>query len=713
MADVERLLVQEDQHHIGRKIAFYQKCLVEMPDEAIVGQNARVTLEVARVSQSGKNVYRALPAPPIPSERWQDLGDGTAARQALETDWLGVTRDVGDPEVRPLGTRETSPSFSRFDTTVLWGTSLADSFVEKAKINLVLFEAEKVEFGAIVWRKTGEREEKDSPTLEPVGKVEFTRLQNDPARFNAAYSPDWMILCRVHFGGTWLEENIRWADLPAFLRAEIEGFYLLCSCGRWRYDRQNPDGYSKCEECRKVEVCVRCGEQKKATLVGSRLICEACQPYEEAEQWIREEIGDTGIAKIVAEAEKLLRGQAVSQELGERLLAATLEQTGWERTQTVEKWNGYHWYHFAEDGVWGSKLASTAIELLSHLDEASGNGLVELVAWIAQGCGRPPRNIPDFYLWTQVEGKKFPVAEFDGRTEKDLCQYIQELADLIQSGKPALAEWLRESEAARLAKREHARVLAAHLSEQYSVCPLCGQKIELSDRGGQCDCLCYGYPDGFEWEYDDDGNEIVMLLKRTTADGAEVVRCEADHGYKRRGQYQSVVRVVVAENPPPLSKQTKFVVKEFVDEAERERREQAARERRWQEDWTAACQQVESGQLLELSFRKGRHPKTGEEQWKAGSRKVKYLLDRWCSHTPVEGLVYFCSLGKNLVNASQFELWTVHICPPYPEEAPEGFEAEAAEAADGEAEPEVGVEEDKGPVDPEALKALRAKFGGR
>lgn len=719
MADIERLLVQEDQHHVGRKIAFYQKCLVEMPDEAIIGQNARVTLEVARTSQSGKTVYRAWPAPPIPSERWQDLGDGTASRQALETDWLGETSEVGTPEVRQLATREGTAKVRR-DQQVVWGLDFGSTQVETTEVRVIPIETEKVVNNNLTWSKTGEREEPQPPKVYPAKSVELnTGCEWYRSRFDAMYSTEVSVLVDFQYQqedagvvSFSLSTNVlKWGNMPQWWRDEQEARWPLCSCGRKRYDAQNPDGYSKCEECRKEEVCVRCGQQKKATLVGGRLICEACQPYEEAEQWIHSEITTEGIQAIVSESEKLLRGQAVPQELGEKLLAATLEQTGWERSQTIEKWNGYHWYYFTEDGVWGSKLAPTAIELLSHLDEATGNGLVELVAWIAQGCGRPPRNIPDFYLWTQVEGKNFPVAEFDGRTEKDLCQYVQELANRISAGEPMLGVWLRESEGARLARVEHARILSAHLREHYSSCPICSHSISETES-----CLCVDaneLPAGFEWEYDENGWEKSQVLRQTTYSGQEIARIEAIAGRRRNS---SIVQVVVNQNPPQISDASQLKCVDFnwwVDETERARRERAKRKRQWQEKWAASCQQVESGQLLGLSFRKGRHPKTGEEQWEAGSRKVKYLLDRWCHHLPVEGLVYFCSLGKQLVNTGQFELWTVHIVPPYPEEAPEGFKPEAAEASDGEAEPAVVVEEDKGSVDPGALAALRAKFGGR
>lgn len=693
----------------GEAIGSHGRSIVFLPKGVEPGQSVRVELHEIREDGRGRMMYRAVPDGDLAGEIWRDNDDGTATQVLTSTDWLGKTSEVGEVKKRQLATREGMASIRR-DQRVVWGSDLASTQVEVTEVRVIPIETEQVWNEQLVWQKSGEREEKDSPISEPVGKVEFTRLQSDSARLNAAYSPDWTIFCRVHYGETWLEENVRWVDLPAFLQAEIEEMFPLCSCGRKRYDAQNPDGYSKCEECRKEEVCARCGQQKKATLVSGRPICNDCQPYEEAEQWIRDEIGDTGIVKIVAEAEKLLAGQAVPQELGERLLAATFEQAGWERTQTIEKWNGYHWYHFAEDGVWGSKLAPGAIELLSHLGDASGNGLVELVAWIAQRCGKPLN--PDYYLWTQVEGKSgFKVAQFDDMTEKDLCQYVQELANRIQAGQPVLGVWLRESETARLAKFEHARLVAAHLAKHYSNCPICDHSISQSES-----CVCVDADEltaGFEWEYDENGWEKSQVLRQTTHSGQEIARIEAIPGRRRNS---SIVQVVVDQQPSQISDASQLMVTDFnwrVDEAERARRERAKRERQWQEEWAASCQQVESGQFLELSFRKGqfrrKDKETGavevEDQWEAKHGNVKYIVDRWCQHQPQEGLVYFCGLGKQLVNSGQFELWTVHIVPPYPEEVPEDWSASEEEV---EAKPE--VQPNEGGVSADALEALRAKF---
>jgi len=97
---------------------------------------------------------------------------------------------------------------------------------------------------------------------------------------------------------------------------------------------------------------------------------------------------------------------------------------------------------------------------------------------------------------------------------------------------------------------------------------------------------------------------------------------------------------------------------------------QAKTRERYESDRQYAEEQVSNGYWLELSFRKGRHPKTGETQWEAGSKHVKFVLDRNSAREPVEGKAYYASIRRELVTTSTFQLSLVRLEPPYPEDEP-------------------------------------------
>ena len=173
---------------------------------------------------------------------------------------------------------------------------------------------------------------------------------------------------------------------------------------------------------------------------------------EEAEQEVEHFFCPEGRAAIAAQAGKIRAGQAIPQEAGLMILRATMDHISseWDRNHFLDKWKTYLWFYFCEDAVYGTKLAPTALQLLEYLPHASGDGLIEMACWIAQGPD-VYRNVTDYYVETQVEGHTFSPGEFDNRTGKVLGNLLDSLGEEAVAGKMAIAKRLRGAEADRIA----------------------------------------------------------------------------------------------------------------------------------------------------------------------------------------------------------------------------------------------------------------------
>ena len=337
----------------------------------------------------------------------------------------------------------------------------------------------------------------------------------------------------IHFqvegGEKYLTQSLVWGGIPSWLQAELSARYPVCSCGRRRCDIQVSDGYGKCELCRNEETCERCGKQAKITVVGGKLVCENCQPYEEQEQLIASQLTMEYRQKIAEEAKRLLRGQPLDAETGFIVVKAGLGHisSDYARRRVFRRYEGYRWYYFTDEGVFGTKFEPAALKVLQYLPQATSNSLVELVAWVAGG---PKPSGSDFYLRTQVEGQEV----LPQLTENLLKQVVVKL----EADQPVLADWLRWSEAERLAAlealakaeaeltgyewgskvysllsearqalqseeqdyklalekiaeafAEHKRqkVLEDLLAREYSSCPVCGKEWDFREESHYCD----------------------------------------------------------------------------------------------------------------------------------------------------------------------------------------------------------------------------------
>lgn len=521
----------------GQVIASYGRSIVFLPKGVQPGQQVRVRLiEIeGKKDARGRVMYRAELAPVEYTERWKDNGDGTASRVKIAIDWQLVENEVEVIETRELKKEEKFYPLSgqRSEFSLEWGKDLGSSFVKKILVKTFSLEEETVKDGKIVWTKKGEREERGQPVQCPVNRVEAVGGEWYRNRFNTTYEPPWSLELRVHFQvegeEKYITQTTTWGEIPAWLQAEISTRYPVCSCGRQRRDVEVPDGYDKCELCRAQETCERCGKQAKIAVIHGKMVCDACQPYEEQEQLIANHLTMAHRQAIADEARKLLQGQALEAELGFQVLKAGLGHItySYTRDRILRRYEGYRWYYFTGEGVFGTKFEPTALQVLQFLPQATDNAFVEMVVWVVEG---PKPSGPDFYLRTQVyseSGVSLPQI-----TEDQLKQVVANL----EAGQRVLAYRLRDSEADRLAaleafrqakdlasfsnskvrklyerarqaleteeqnysaalkalqevlaERERQKVLEDLLVQEYSSCPVCGKEWDFREEDHYCE----------------------------------------------------------------------------------------------------------------------------------------------------------------------------------------------------------------------------------
>ena len=515
--------------------------IVFLPKGAQPGQEVRVTLEPIREDKRGRMMYRGRPAPVTYTERWQDRGDGTASKVTVQTDWLG-NEQVWDEgaETRKLERRD-GRTRTQSNYFLVWGSDLATTVLEDRQVRLVTEEAEEVRNGEVVWVKTGEREEPLPVVTYPPTRLgtyfqywEPTRLEY-PAHLKLSVQVFYMKPRATEPGEyeTFESVGFEWEALPGWFRAEVEARYPVCSCGRQRRDAEVADGYTKCELCRAEDTCERCGKQPtRVTVVAGQLVCTACKPYGEQEELISSHLSAEQRQAIAEEAGRLQAGQALGTEAGMAVLEAGLGHVSFahDRRTLTNRWGGYQWYFFTDEGVHGSKFAPAALMVLQALPQAAGNGLVELVSWLSGQLKATSTN--DHYLWTQVNGETGVTPTV---TETSLRQIVAKL----KAGEPVLADWLRQPEVARvealaayqraaeaklheepwepvgrlfdkatkalqgteqdyavaLAVLEDAfvaakrlRILDELLVREYTTCPVCGEDLDFHERGGSHYC---------------------------------------------------------------------------------------------------------------------------------------------------------------------------------------------------------------------------------
>lgn len=433
----------EEGNKPGQPIGSYRRHIVFLPAKAPVGKEVKVKLtDTGRKDRNERAIYRGVPAPPEEVFRYKDNGDSTLTISLVTRDWLG-SETVGVEEKRPFALRESAPQ-SRRSPSLHWGTDLASSLVEETEVLDFFQEVEYLTSGRIDWKRTGQRRtETGSSIMHPLIEILVRGCEWDNKKLSAVWEDSWRVNVRACYDPksvaieTFSEYALTWGEFPAWFRAEQEVLYPLCSCGRQRRDvKAVNDGYGKCELCRVEENCERCGKQTKVAAINGHLVCDNCKPYEETEQLIVKSLSMTEKERIATEAKKLLAGQAMLGSDGEVVLRATADHitSDWRKDSFLRKCVGYGWHYFCDEGIYGTKLASAALQILQFLPQASGNGLVEMVMWLVGGP-KPWDSDRDFYLRTQVNGESGVTPAI---TEDQLKQL-------------KIAEFLRGSEANRIA----------------------------------------------------------------------------------------------------------------------------------------------------------------------------------------------------------------------------------------------------------------------
>ncbi len=409
----------------GEVIASHEGSIVFLPQGILPNYKVRVVLEPIKADSRGKMMYRGVPAPSKTTTKWKDNRDGTIILVIISVDWLGKTSESDGDEIRVLQKRDGVPS-TKSSFQAVWGSDQATSYVEERSIRVVPLEEEKVEDGQIVWQKTGERDEPLLTISYPVIKIGDINEQVAYQGLEEIRWEDWTFETKpkVSYMKDGQEQSLthvsKWVDLPVFVQAHLQKDWPICGCGRARVctvDRSGIkwDGYPRCSQCRAEESCARCGQQKPVSQQpDGLLICSDCKPLEDMEQLAKQVLGPEGLTTHAELANLLLSGQAVEGKAGEIILMGwtdhVSESDGWNnpRKQVLDRMLGYAWYYFTPQGVYGSKLPVVALKILQYLDQAEGNALVELVAWLSKEQHSVQLD-SDYFIKTQVKGEQIKI----------------------------------------------------------------------------------------------------------------------------------------------------------------------------------------------------------------------------------------------------------------------------------------------------------------
>ena len=457
------LLVQEGNKP-GQPIGSYtvgkrMHHLVFLPSNAPVGKEVRVRLvDTGRKDIRGNALYRGVPVQIEYSNRWKDNGDGTGSKVTIAKNWLLQEWEEGECEKKELVANSPRPDRATkiVRHKVDFGTSLATATVlEETVVSTPLMDERvgNTQPGGLIWVEIGKSEVVEKSDLFAIFRLCEVNSQlrhfraGEPLRL--VWGDDWSFQVGVLFTRVGSEaganESFKWRELPAWVQAQFQADWPICSCGRERVvlaQGLKTDEYPKCSKCRSEAHCDRCnkaGSIERLSFLSGRLVCQSCLPYEKADQLISQQCTPAHKAKVIADAEKLLLGQAMPAELGFLVLKSGLGHVaeGWNKEQILNRWKGYQWYYLTDEGIYGSKFSPATLQIFRFISQATGNGLVEMVAWLAGGQKVDPSR--DFFTKTQVKGEN-GVA-------------LPQIEDVIQkfvAGSAVLADRLRGSEKSRL-----------------------------------------------------------------------------------------------------------------------------------------------------------------------------------------------------------------------------------------------------------------------
>jgi len=454
------LLVEEGNKGPGSPIATHcpsrrERYLVFMPSRAPVGQKVRVRLtEVGKTDTRGSKLYRGEAAPAVYEDRWKDNGDGTASRVTVSIDWLLHEKEEGECERKTLGKDSPRPDrairANRY--TIDLSTSLAMATVLEETVVTTPLVSERVDNtvqGGLIWAETGKSEIVEKSDIFAVSRVCDTNRQLRLDQLvQVGWDAEWPMSLAIYFTKAGSETNVnesaKWSKLPAWVQTVVQACWPVCSCRRERVvlaQGHKTDEYPKCSKCRSEAHCDRCskaGSTEKLSFLSGRLVCQSCLPYEKAEQHINQHCTQAHKAKVIADAEILLLGQVMPAELGFLVLKSGLGHVaeGWNKEQILSRWKGYQWYYLTDEGIYGSKFSPATLQIFQFVSQATGNGLVEMMAWLSGG--QKVDLDRDFFIKTQVKGENATLPQ------------VEDIVQKLVGGSNALGDRLRDSEKSRL-----------------------------------------------------------------------------------------------------------------------------------------------------------------------------------------------------------------------------------------------------------------------
>jgi len=429
--------------------------LVFLPSDAPVGKKVRVRLiPIGKNDTRGNPLYTGVPACVEYADRWKDNGDGTVSKVTFATNWLLQEWEEGEGERKTLGKDSPRPERATKSTrhTIDFNTSLAMATVLEETVVTTPLMSERVDNtvpGGLLWVETGKSEAIEKSDIFAVSRVATGSNWGREKVLLPVWEIGWLVEATVYFvkdgSETSVTESTSFGKLTAWVQA-IHGMKLpLCSCKRERVATLghpfSVDDYPQCAKCRSEAHCDRCGKAgstEKLSFLSGRLVCQSCLPYEKAEQLINQQLTDAHKAKVVAGAENLLLGQAMFAELGFLVLKSGLGHIaeGCGKEQILSRWNGYQWYYFTDEGIYGSKFSPATLQIFRFFGQATGNGLVEMMAWLSGG--QKVDSDRDFFIKTQVKGEVASLPQ------------VEEIVQKLVGGSNVLADWLRGSEQSRL-----------------------------------------------------------------------------------------------------------------------------------------------------------------------------------------------------------------------------------------------------------------------
>ncbi|MCD6232984.1 hypothetical protein J7J81_01190 [bacterium] len=715
---------------------------------------------------------RAIPAGPKYREQITETEDtDTVEISTVRIEYDGTEKSLGSREVK-LETREVPEERQEYKVVL----SEAGVKVQIIKKKFLCEEKQKVKYNkdGLEWSRTGKEKLVSKEIVAEENPLEWNCYRYDGSEFynhrlDPVWDPGWVIrisaLLKSGWNEKWVETETTLEKLPKVVRTQIEEWFPLCKCGRQRYESKGKD--KRCNLCRQEEKCEGCGKAgtyPTVSPISGRKLCYKCLSQEKREKAISL-LTPEELKQIRNEAKELLSGKWQSRNswrMGKDILpeiASLPEEARWK----IEDRPDWEWFYVTKDGfLYGSKLAPQKLEKISQMktqkEVATGIGLILYPFSADEYQLLEEEKIRE--LKVQV-GEETVLVELIRQPERlkmeaekklsNLQKFLEEVEDntfLKYKEKENIQNFIRKSEAALrkenfkkalelvnegsektkglqklLEKRaECTRKVEQAIAKHYSHCPLCGKEMDDGECRASHELERIEFP-----EYDEEGYpiEAAVLSQIVTDTGKVVAELRCSCGSRRREVGEIYLLTDYDLDDSRWTEGEIFDSLEFKDfkrilnpeavKLKRTERELEQAQREYEEDIKIAQQQG----YIRLRFSKGKHPKTGEDQWEAitkdGKLTVKYIVDRWGSQ-PVEGKMYYCSLGRELISGSRFKLVIVHLEPPFPEEAERirGLEQKLEEAkkkADS-SDPVTEPSEKEGEVTEEILQALKNKLEG-